>query len=149
MNFRNPTMHVPLNSQGYWLNPDTEEVHLVGRHQDWILEHAAELELNEKVRGLDADRDEDLIRILGCQAGLVRLRNYRDRVSVQFWTNDPDRERKILQLVYAQVQKLGVGPYKPIWINNLADQCSVNLYGREFAARIDSGAEVLSRPAAE
>ena len=98
-------------SYGYWLNPQSGEAFSVTRHQDWILEHASDWGLQQAVQGLDADRDEDQIRLLGCQAGLVRVRDYGLRMSVQFWAEDPAKVRQVQQAVFAFLPKIQAGPF--------------------------------------
>ena len=126
-------------SFGFWLNPKTGESHSVTTHQDWILDNAALLGVQDTVHGLDPHRDEDRIRIVGCQAGLVRIRDYGPRLSCQFWAIDQSEITTILKAVHTfLVNELAVGPLKSVWVHNLAHAAQATL-GAGFLGRCERG----------
>lgn len=133
---------LPL-SFGYWLDPQTGESYMVRTHQDWILAHAAEIGVAEQVAGLDPQRDEDAIRIIGCKAGLVRIRDYGSRMSVQFWVPEPERLPGVLRCVRDFLPSIGVGPMKSVWVHNLATGDQATLTAAEFISNIETGNDLF------
>jgi len=118
-------------SFGFWLDPTTGQVHEVRTHQDWLLENASLVGLEDAVVGFDPQQDQDAIRLIGVRAGLVRIRDYGARMSVQFWS-EPDRVAAVLCAVRRFLPKAGVGPLKKIWVNNLANNDQVTVTIQQF-----------------
>lgn len=133
-------------SYGYWIAPKTGQSYPVTRHQDWILENAAVWGLQAAVLGLNAERDEDLIRLLGCQAGLVRVRDYGPRMSVQFWEAVPEKVGPILRAISKFLPEIGTGPLKSIWIHNLATGDQTTLTAETFLRRMQTERSVFGPP---
>jgi hypothetical protein len=130
-------------SFGYWIDPRTGQFYVVRTHQDWILEHASIIGVASQVIGLDSQRDEDEIRIIGCKAGLVRIRDYGPKMSVQFWVAEPERVNGVLRAVRDFMPKIGVGPLKSVWVHNLTTGNQVTLLASKFIEIVDGGGELF------
>lgn len=131
-------------SYGYWLDPATGESYSVITHQGWLLDHAAKIGLADELFGLDPRKDEDAIRVIGCKAGLVRIRDYGVRMSVQFWVDEPGQLPTVLRAIRDFLPTIGAGPLKSIWLNNLATGDQVTVPSSEFIALVDAGGDLFS-----
>ena len=100
---------------GYWLNPRNGKWIIVRRHEIAVLDPKAmdELGVRDELIHITKQHDpaevwgnplhltkeqEDEVRLLGIKAGLVRIRDYGNYISVQF-NASPHGERRILQRV--------------------------------------------------
>jgi hypothetical protein len=72
--------------------------------------------------------DLDAIRLTAMHHGLVRIRDYRDHISIQF-TCQRHRVRPILWAVYEALASLKIWPDAPLLITNLLldDQVTITL----------------------
>jgi hypothetical protein len=121
---------------GHWLNPDTGLiVKVASTHDEWLRDrqHALDLGLTE------ADYQEimsypptdiDPIRLVGLRRGLVRVREHRRHVSVQFMA-EAARVGIVLAATVRGLMEVGIHPDTRLIVDNLllGDSRSVMLGG--------------------
>ena len=115
---------------GFWLDPRTSQLHRVTTHNDWLLvpENQNKVGLSSHQRqvlaSFDPIREIDEIRMVGVMHGLVRIRDYFSRLSVQFYSLKP-KELEILHSVLQVIPKVtrDTNPYLTVQ----------NLYGDSVA----------------
>ncbi len=129
-------------SFGFWFDPNTGQSHSVTTHQDWLLDNSAALGLQDALAGLDRLQHEDQIRLIGVRFGLVRIRDYGPRMSVQFWA-EAEKVGGILSAVRAFLPEIGAGPLKSVWINNLFNGAQLTMTAQEFIQAIDHGGRLF------
>jgi hypothetical protein len=129
---------------GFWINPDTNLIVKVeSTHDEWVRnrQHAADIGLS------DADFQEimsylptavDEIRLVAVRRGLVRVREHRRHVSVQFMA-EAERVGMVLAAVVRGLMEVGIHPDSMLHIDNLLlrDSRSIMLGG--LAAELGGG----------
>lgn len=76
---------------GWWLDPDNLKLYLVTRHELWLADPAnlkavrLRQEFIDKILALDPEKDSQEMKILACQGGLIRIRDYTRRLSIEFY----------------------------------------------------------------
>jgi hypothetical protein len=120
-----------MDGAGHWLNPTTHQCMLVTTHNDWIrnAENAINIGLPDELYWqimLLPDTAVDEIRILALKGGLVRMRQHRRYVSVQFWATAAQVEATLQALVRA-LEELEVHPDERLEIDNLCLGTSVSI----------------------
>ncbi len=109
---------------GYWLNPETGLLVKVSTtHDAWVRDraNATALGLPEAVFqeiSSYAATDIDPIRLAACRCGLVRVREHRRHVSVQYWT-EADLSPQVIRAVAKALADLGIHPDTRLEIDNL------------------------------
>ncbi len=138
---------------GIWYNPRTDQTFNFGAHDThdaWLQrgDNAADLGLHpdtiEFIKSLSAkDPDTaDLIRTAAVNAGMVRVRDYTNRVSVQFRAR-----RGLRDLIFNihQMLKRSFGPYDPVVLNNMATGETVELTVSDMGSRLRDDTPILFR----
>jgi hypothetical protein len=125
---------------GYWLNPATGRcVKVATSHDEWIRDRqqVADLGLPDSVHqeiiGY-APTDIDPIRLAAVRAGLVRVREHRRYVSVQYMA-DADRVGAVLGAVAKALTDLGIHPDTRLVVDNLQLEESREMTARELESR--------------
>jgi hypothetical protein len=134
---------------GYWLDPKSNLHWKVTTHDAWILDiNNAEMvgiskAEHERLTTLNPVRDVDEIRMAGIHAGLVRIRSYHNRISVQF-ASVRSEEPEILRLVCTFL--LDVEPFSdtPVDIDNLQTNDSARVTLRELQSKLNAGLDVMN-----
>ena len=120
---------------GYWLNPERNQIVKVATtHDEWLREHALDLGLPEAAYQeimSYAATDIDPIRMVGLRYGLVRVREHKWHVSVQF-AADSGRSPQVIQVVATALTGLGIHPDTFLVIDNLLLNESRSLTLREL-----------------
>ena len=113
--------------EGWWLNPTNDKIFSVGTtHNDWIRNpNNATLiglpaDIYEGIMRIPADKVDD-IRTICVMAGLVRIRDYKNSCSVQYF-NERHRNTTILWSVLLALHQVGIHKYTDLRIENLRDR---------------------------
>ncbi len=133
---------------GYWLDPRSGALHLVTTHNDWLL-----VPENQKKAGLgptevavldnlDPVQEIDEIRMVGVMAGLIRIRDYLNRVSVQFWATDPE-VAEALQAAVEAMPAVSSDRFPFLTIQNLRDDSTARVHLPDLVAKLRAGETVL------
>ena len=72
------------------------------------------------------------------EAGLLRIRDYGPRMSLQFWA-EAEKVGPILFAIRAFLPEIGAGPLISVWINNLFNGDQVTITAHAFIKTIDGG----------
>jgi hypothetical protein len=125
---------------GYWLDPKTDQFWKVTTHDAWILnpENARMVGVTsselQRISGLNPVRDVDEIRLAGIKVGLVRIRSYHDRISVQFAAPESST-KEVLRSAFSLLDKIESYKDTPIDIDNLETGESERVSLRELSRR--------------
>jgi hypothetical protein len=123
---------------GYWLNPETGQcVRVTTTHDEWIRDrqNAEDLGLPEAVyREIMRfePTDIDPIRLAAVRCGLVRIREHRRHISVQYLAA-PERVGAIVDAVAKALTGLGIHPDTRLIVDNLllGETVEITLAGLE------------------
>ena len=133
---------------GYWLRPDTGEcVQVATTHDEWLQnqKNAEDLgllpEACKEIMGY-APTAVDEIRLVGVRHGLVRIREHKRHVSVQFWA-ELNCLNSVLQAVVKALNGVGIHPDTRLVIDNLLSDERVAMTLRELEAALENGEMVL------
>ena len=137
--------------RGYWLDAKNGALYRVTTHNDWLLN----LRNQEKVRltpkqvevlgFLDPVKEIDEIRMVGVMAGLVRLRDYRNRLSVQFYA--PESEvNAVLQAIVREIPEVTDDNSPFLTIQNLWDDSVARLPFEELTKKLYAREAILQPP---
>jgi len=132
---------------GYWLNPATNIYKQVTTHDDWIKNHANASEIGlpddawEQINRLPYSAVDE-IRILAVEGGLVRIRDHRAYISVQFHV-DQGRVRDVLWSVLTALEELGADRFKPIKIDNFKTHDGVTLDWTALKSRLENNEVIV------
>ncbi len=127
---------------GYWLDPKTNQHWKVTTHDAWILnpENARMVGISgaehERLTTLNPVRDVDSIRLAGIKVGLVRIRSYHDRISVQF-AAPGTHVSEVLRSVFYLLDSIEAYKDTPIDIDNLETGESQRISLRELGLSLE------------
>ena len=139
MTFRGP---------GYWLDWRTSQFDQVFRHDLWLCtpENAERFnvpaEIIAKLTKLHPFKDEDAIRILGLQAGLVRMRDQGNYFAVEF-SAEPADVPAVLRAVEGVFAETQDRPWE-LFLFNLTTKQETRIGYDEFVRRLGSGEPVMA-----
>lgn len=122
--------------KGYWLNPRSGRCEQVTTHDEWIREekNAGAIGLPDEFYRrlmLQPSSAMDEIRTTALVGGLVRIRQHKRYISIQFWAL-ADHVEEILQAVVKALEQLHVHPDELLKVDNLCLRNSVSLSLRQF-----------------
>ncbi|HBJ34210.1 MAG TPA: hypothetical protein DDZ51_05480 [Planctomycetaceae bacterium] len=128
---------------GFWLDPKSGQHWKVTTHDAWILngENALLVGISasehERLTSLNPVRDVDEIRLAGIRVGLVRIRSYHNRISVQF-AAPRQHVSEALSSTFSLLD--GIEAYKdtPIDIDNLETGESERISLRELGLSLEN-----------
>jgi hypothetical protein len=109
---------------GYWLNPETGMcVQVATTHDAWVREWANAENLGLSVSAFDEiirfpPTALDEIRLVAVRSGLVRIREHRRHVSVQYMA-ESDRVQPLLRIVVTALHGVGIHPDTWLVVDNL------------------------------
>ena len=138
---------------GFWLDPSNGVLHRVVTHNDWLLDpkNQAKVGLTPKqvrvLESLDAVREIDEIRMVGVMSGLIRIRDYGNRVSVQFHASPPE-VGQLLQSVVEAMPAVTCDNFPCFAIQNLRDDATIHIHLADLESKLRAGDSVL-QPRAE
>ena len=116
--------------KGYWLDPKTQQSWVVDRHERWVLENPGLNRLPQSVHQhlltLNPSQEMDQIRLASISAGLIRIRDYDSRISVQF-SADRSKIRTYLWSIFEFLDPLVTYKDTPIVIGNFATRDEVQI----------------------
>ena len=133
---------------GYWLKPDTGEcVRVATTHDEWVRDrkNADRLGLPPEVYAEIMHYPPtsiDEIRILAVKCGLVRIREHRRHVSVQFMA-EPRRRGPILQAAAKALHGVGIHPDTELVIDDLSTNERTAMTLRDLEAALENGRRCL------
>ena len=121
---------------GYWFHPERKLlVRVATTHDEWVRDRANAEALGlpeavyQEIMGYDP-ADIDAIRLAACRCGLVRVREHKRHVSVQY-AAEAERVGMVLGAVVTALIGAGIHPDSMLHIDNLlaGDSRSVTLGG--------------------
>lgn len=132
---------------GYWLRPDTGECVRVTTHDEWVRnwENADHLGIPASVYAEIMEYPPtavDEIRTLAVQCGLIRIREHRWHVSVQFMA-EPHRVGSVLQATVKGLYAIKLHPDTRLVADNLLPKERVVMTLRELAVALENGQQVF------
>ena len=141
------------SGSGFWLDARNSVLHQVVTHNDWMIDTN-----NQKTIGLgptevgvldnlDPAKEIDEIRMIGVMSGLIRIRDYGNRVSVQFYST-PAEAGQLLQSVVEAMPKVTRDRFPFLTIQNLRDDSTARLHLADLVTKLRAGESVLE-PCAE
>ena len=128
---------------GYWLDPKTNQHWKVTTHDAWILnaENARMVGISasehDRLTTLNPVRDVDEIRLAGIRVGLVRIRSYHDRISVQFAASEI-HVNAVFRSVFSLLDSIEAYKDTPIDIDNLETMESQTISLRELGLSLEN-----------
>lgn len=133
---------------GFWIDPDTNKVYNVSRHETWLRDkvnqRAVGLPQNvcDAIDSLDPVTKQDEIRLLGLRAGLIRVRDYNSRLSVQFFA-PRSQVRDRMWTVLEVLPQLFSGASHYLTIHNMYDDSSAEIETGEFKRKMKDDEPIL------
>ena len=119
--------------RGYWLNPQTQQSWIVDKHELWVLENpllsGVPANVHAHLLTLDPNKGMDEIRLAAINVGLIRLRDRRSHVSVQFSADEPN-EKSVLRSVAMFLD--GIWRDTPLVIGNFANGTETTITLRQL-----------------
>lgn len=149
--------------KGFWLDPDDNAVYPVdayrNRHEWWLLDADNQRKVNLRQNTIDAlnklkvQADDaitnggavpaDEIRMIGLRAGMIRVRDWRNNIVVQFHASR-SRVRNVLWSIFMGLDKaLSPHPNAEIVIDNIATNDSVRLSFKQFQKKLVSDETIM------
>jgi len=138
---------------GYWLDLHDGTLHRVSTHDDWLLDPENQQKVRlaegqvEALTSFDRVTEIDQIRMVGLLAGLVRIRDYRTRVSVQFLVPTAN-VREVLDAVQKVLPRVTSDECPFLTIQNLYDDSVSHIYLPDLRQRLQDNEAVLEEQAA-
>lgn len=131
---------------GLWYNPNTDRVFEIRfiTHDQWLKNpaNAYELGISSDTQRVIADsKDIDLIRLAATMEGMVRIRDYYRRISVQFYAERGLAE--LLSKIHCVLEKQPFDHSVPLKIDNLRTDESVQLSVQELGKRLHENTPIL------
>ena len=133
---------------GYWLDRTTKALHRVDTHNDWLLRanNQQAVSLNPRyvsvLSTLDPQQEIDEIRMIGVRAGLIRFRDYQNRLSIQFFDH-PSHVQMPLDLIAETLPRVFEGVEHFLTIQNLYDDSKAAIWSQELIRRLDNGEAIM------
>ena len=133
---------------GYWLNPETGMcVQIDTTHDAWVREkaNADRIKLPEVCYKQIMEYTEtaiDEIRLAALRGGLVRMRDHRWYLSVQFAAQS-EQAKSVLKAVLAALIELRIHPDTRIVIDNLLLNDSIAIPLRDLQIGLRKGQSIL------
>ncbi|MGO9113413.1 MAG: hypothetical protein ACLP9L_29635 [Thermoguttaceae bacterium] len=133
---------------GYWLNPETGMcVQVATTHDEFVRDRANAMSIGLS-KGCHAQIMRypptaiDEIRLSALREGMVRLREHRRYLSVQF-TALPQRVALVLKAVVVALTELKIHLDTMLAVDNLLSGDSVSITLRDLKGKIESGEPVM------
>ena len=133
---------------GYWLKPDGECVEIT-THNDWVRNQR-----NAENLGLPPEAYAEImqypataideIRLVGVRHGLVRIREHKRHISVQFMA-EANRVEMVLRAVVKALNGVEIHPDSRLVVDNLLPQERVVISLRELEIALKNGEAVFPR----
>lgn len=136
---------------GYWLDPRSGTLHEVTTHNDWLLvpENQAKVGLSAReicvLNGLDPLHAIDEIRMVGVIAGLIRIRDYLNRISVQFFASENDTT-DVLEAVATAIPGVTGTPFPFLTIQNLYNDSTAHIELESLKQKLREREPILESP---
>jgi len=129
-----------------WYNPKQEDAFAFSfiTHDQWLRDPAKATELgisSDTQKMISKSLDADLIRMAAIMEGMVRVRDYLDRISVQFHVEDGLNE--LLSKIHKVLKKQSFGPDSVLCIDNLRTGESAKLTLAELGKRLEENTPIL------
>ena len=125
--------------RGYWLNPSTQQTWIVDKHELWVLENSllsgVPSDVHAHLLSLDQNKGMDEIRLAAINAGLIRLRDRRSHVSVQF-SADQLNQKYFLRSVAMFLDEIVVFKDTPLVIGNFATRTETTMTLRQLLKEV-------------
>lgn len=145
-----------IPQKAFWLNWRTGDLFGVPTtHDDWLLDptnlrrakvapahqDAIERLINDDSRSRSSKIDE--IRMIGLRAGLVRIRDYLNRLSIQFDTRRGNQTRDCLWAIEFALPRITKAKDHYLTLHNLHNNSSARIYASEFSQRLHQNEQIM------
>ncbi len=129
-----------------WYNPKQEDAFAFSfiTHDQWLRDPAKATQLGislDTQKMIAKSLDADLIRMAAIMEGMVRVRDYYDRISVQFHVEEGLKE--LLAKIHKVLKKQSFAPDSILCIDNLRTGESAKLTLAELGERLAVDAPIL------
>jgi len=133
---------------GFWLDPSNSVLHKVTTHNDWMIVTNNQKQIGlgptevSVLDNLDPVKEIDEIRMVGVMSGLIRIRDYGNRVSVQFHAS-PSEVNAVLRAVVKAIPGVTNDRFPFLTLQNLSDDTVALIHLSELVAKLNAGEPVL------
>lgn len=133
---------------GFWLDPRDDSLYRVTTHNDWMLESANQAEVHltpvqiQVLESLDSTTEIDEIRMVAVMAGLVRIRDYGNRISVQFYAEESEAGVFLWSIVRA-MPRVTKDRFPFLTIQNLISDAVARLSLSDLVEKLNRGDAVM------
>ena len=133
---------------GFWLDPRNGALHRVTTHNDWLIDPQNQKKVGltptqiEVLATLDPVKEIDEIRMVGVMARLIRIRDYANRVSVQFYAPPAETEQSLRAAVKA-MPTVSSDKHPFLTIQNLHDDSTARIHLSALVAKLQKEESVL------
>lgn len=131
---------------GYWIQGSTGKIAKVDRHERWLmnkknLQFFGLENLASVLSEFNPETDQDEIRVVGMQAGLIRTRDNQGTISIQFYAP----RGKVSDYLYNTAQALmSVNDYGLyVWLNNLMYDETQTVTWKQFIEHTTSAMPIM------
>ena len=135
-----------MMGKGYWLDPKTNQSWVVDRHERWVLENPQlnrlPNDVHQHLLTLNPDQEMDQIRLAAISAGLVRIRDYDNKISVQF-SAQRTKIRNFLWSIFEFLDSLVTWKDTPIVLGNFATRDEIQLSFRDFTTKLQNDETIM------
>jgi len=95
------------------------------------------------IESLDPVREIDEIRMVGVRAGLIRIRDRHQNLTIQF-SAPPSRGQSVLRAIADALPRLFTGVEHYLLLHNLHDDGHAAVWTQEFCRKVDNDEPVLT-----
>lgn len=140
---------------GFWLDPDTNKAYPVTRHELWLADPENLRKCRIAPQWVDAlsklnpETDAEKMKLIGVQSGMIRVRDYNNRLSVQFYAPRSRVKDVLWSVCIALPDLIKRGSEHYLTIHNLFDNSTADLWSRDFTQRMLDDQPVLREEHAE
>ena len=135
-----------MMGKGYWLDPKTQQSWVVDRHERWVLENPKlnrlPPDVHQYLLTLNPDQEMDQIRLAASKAGLIRIRDYDSKISVQF-SVDRTKIKAYLWTIFEFLDPLVTWKDTTIVLGNFATRDEVQLSFRDFTTKLQNDETIM------
>ena len=127
----------------FWLDPRSGALHKVTTYNDWMIDTNNQKKIGhrptevEVLDSLDPVKELDEIRMVGVMAGLVRFRDYCNRLAIQFHAS-PSEVNVVLRAVVKAIPGVTNDKFPFLTIQNLRDDAVASIHLSDLAAKLDA-----------
>ena len=133
---------------GFWLDQTSRQLYRVSTHNDWLLDPVNQRQVGvpdhwvRVLNSLDRQCEIDEIRMIGLMLGLIRFRDYRDSLHVQFYASGT-KAKDCLKAAADFAPQATIDKFPLLKIQNLFHDGVAQIELSELRSKIQAGESVL------